>query len=111
MNQPRAELRLRTVVSRIMPRPDVPLELADGPASVRIGPGEPRVRLIVRDRRALKKLLLRHQPLVAFALAYADGALDVDGDVLDLARIKGNFAQPPLGFVERLRIAWAVLRW
>jgi hypothetical protein len=105
------ERRLAALVARVMPEGAVPVEIADGPARVRVGAGEPRVRILVRDRGALKRLLLRRAPLVAFALAYADGALDVEGDILEVARLKRNFPAHRLSLGERLAVALALLRW
>jgi hypothetical protein len=106
-----SEGRFASLVRRVMPNPAVPVEIADGPRRVRVGAGEPRVRLVVRDRAALKRRLLRLSPLVGFALAFAEGALDVEGDILEAARLKDNFPQRRLSLLERIGIALELLRW
>ncbi|HVY61040.1 MAG TPA: hypothetical protein VHF22_05270 [Planctomycetota bacterium] len=111
MGSPGAGRRLEELISLIMPAPVVPFEVACGDDRVRLGPGEPRVRLLVRDRAALKRHLLRRSPLVALALAFADGALDIDGDIFEAARLKDNFAQAPPGLAGRLRLALRILLW
>jgi hypothetical protein len=103
--------RLAALLSRIMPRPVVPFEIDDGFERLRLGPGEPRVRLLIRDRLSFKAHLLRRTPLIAFALAYAEGALDIDGDIFEVARLKENFAAAPLGIAARLRLALDLFLW
>lgn len=103
--------RLEALVQRIMPNGRVPVEIADGLARTRVGAGEPRVRIRIKDRAAVRRLLFRRTPLVALALAYAEGALDIDGDILEAARLKDNFPQRALTLRERLGIAVRLLRW
>ena len=103
--------RFESLVRRLMPHDAFPVEVCCGGARVRIGAEEPMVRLVIRDRAALRRHLFRCAPLVALALAYADGALDIEGDILLAARIKDNMPQRGLTPWERLRVALELWRW
>ena len=62
-------------------RPPVRIALKDGPA---VGPKDssPVAGLVIRDRATLVRIVLN--PEVAFSEAYADGAVEVQGDLLRL---------------------------
>lgn len=106
--RPNRQQRLQALVAHVMPHPAIPCEIVDGEARVRVGVDAPRVRLIVRDRARLKWLLLRQEPLLAFAIAFAECALDLEGDIFDAVRLKDNFPPSAPGVCQA---AWHVLRW
>jgi hypothetical protein len=104
------QARLESLTRRVLPHPAIPVEIVDGSARVLLGGHAPRVRLVVRDRSAMKRLLIERASMMAFALAYARGVLDIDGDVLDAVRLKDSFRRPTsLG--SRIDALVAVLRW
>ncbi|MEZ5235524.1 MAG: class I SAM-dependent methyltransferase [Acidimicrobiales bacterium] len=68
------------------------------------GPPDPVVRLVVRDDDALAHLA-RHPGELGFARAYVSGALDVQGDLFELLRIRATGEAVQLPLTERLRFA------
>jgi cyclopropane-fatty-acyl-phospholipid synthase len=78
--------------------PGLQLALWDGSGS---GPEDARGRLVVRDRRTLASLLL--QPDLAFGDAFADGSLDVQGDLVEV--LVQLFETPP-NAMQRFAQAW-----
>lgn len=100
------------VLAALMPDDgELAFALSSGRAEVTVGEGAPRVSLQIRDWTRLRHHLLRRPLLLAMAFAYADGAVDIAGDVLEAARLKTTFTGKHLPLPRRLRALGAMLSW
>ena len=89
-------------------RPPVAMALQGGPE---VGPAEaaPVAKLVIRDRATLLRIVL--DPELAFGEAYAEGSVEVEGDLLALldAVYHSMFSQEKRAWYPRLASLWLQL--
>ena len=89
-------------------RPPVAMALQGGPE---VGPAEaaPVAKLVIRDRATLLRIVL--DPELAFGEAYAEGSVEVEGDLLVLldAVYHSMFSQEKRAWYPRLASLWLQL--
>jgi len=89
-------------------RPPVAMALQGGPE---VGPAEaaPVAKLVIRDRATLLRIVL--DPELAFGEAYAEGSVEVEGDLLVLldAVYHSMFSQEKRAWYPRLASVWLQL--
>jgi cyclopropane-fatty-acyl-phospholipid synthase len=86
-------------------RPDVILRLWDGHE---VGPaqGRPGTRVLIRDRRALLRMILT--PDVGFGDSYSDGLVEVEGDLVELLEaVYRAMARATPSATRRILMGWA----
>jgi cyclopropane-fatty-acyl-phospholipid synthase len=94
----------RTLVG-LAGNPDVAVALWDGQV-VNAVSQNPAARLDVRERRALRRMLLA--PDVGFGDSYSDGSIDVEGDLVDcLETVYRAIAVASPSLLRRQLTAWA----
>jgi cyclopropane-fatty-acyl-phospholipid synthase len=78
-------------------------------AQIHLGPkGEP-FTLVFRNREIFRRLVLRPNTL-RFAVAFADGDIDVEGDLFTALRLANRVEALRLGLRDRLAILVALAR-
>jgi hypothetical protein len=110
--QPSVETRepALTVLRRIFR--DVPFGFAvrlwNG-TKVHLGPGGEPFTLVFRTREAFRWLVLRPNTM-RFALAFAEGDLDIEGDLFTAMHLANRIEALRLGLADRLAIVAALAR-
>ncbi len=74
-----------------------------------VGGAVPAFTLVVRDPTVLRRLVLRHSPLLV-ADAYFRGLLDFEGDLYAALQLKRHFKELDLGLRERCALLLDALR-
>lgn len=74
-----------------------------------MGGAVPAFTIVIRDPVVLRRLVLRHSPLL-LADAYFRGLLDFEGDLYSALRLKQHFKELELGWRERCALLLDALR-
>jgi hypothetical protein len=85
---------------------DFAFQLWDGTPVV-FGGGPPAFTVVVRDRDTFVRLMRDPTPL-AFAEAYVESAIDIDGDLLAAMHVANALEERRLPLAQRLRLALAM---